>query len=381
MGRINRALSQKRTIPQLRWLTISLIAVLLLGCHTRPPLPAPVEIPSDSDTPLGYTFKFQSYDDLQAMVWTTYGKGLYYCAKEHPPLSFEREVCARQHAVDAYNAESKGFSYEHKSLREMAKTSHAGFLREYTWYYLNRPYWVNPKNLALGKFETWKRMGLPGHEPNKEPGIFLTKDQQLTTHTSTLADIQKETNKTLSYPNEINQFKFTGITKFYNSELGERVRYRGKHKTKMEGFVYPAPTDYKHLSSPSFVRGVFSNEKAAILKLEESNTYHEVKVLYEGSIKNIINIPFQQGIYSLRKGLYREYRFIYMSAYQGQLIKIIFNQPVGHHFDGPLDFHDDAFAFLMWAKTKIDFQIDANAKLQAPAPIDSSVAISKPMLH
>ncbi|MCG8671933.1 MAG: hypothetical protein MI867_21195 [Pseudomonadales bacterium] len=343
------------------WLCIAGLLVIY-GCST-PQVVVEQAAPVKPQIALGYTPKFDDYDELETHVWTAYGEALYMCEQQHPKLSFEKEVCARKQAIEAFENASRKYRNYHRYLEDLSKVNRAGFLNEYTWKYLHKAHWFRPEGLALGKFESWLRLGLPGHEPNIEPGVYPLEQADIPTHTSALALVAVESNLNPGFPDQINHFDFKGYTHFKDRTLGQKIRYRDEDDRAMTVFIYPIPDAYKKFSITDLIKGIHSAEKSALITKAGNYYYDDFKVLQETTLaENLNQYPIRQGMYYFDAPLDRHFKAVYITLFQSQLVKIVFQQPLGQHYDSPITFRDEALAFLSWSEME-SFQKTAQPAL------------------
>ncbi len=58
-------------------------------------------------------------------------------------------------------------------LPKLIAVQQAGFLREYVWEFMRRPYWQPPQLLKLAEFKLWRDANLAGHEGLVRPPVVI----------------------------------------------------------------------------------------------------------------------------------------------------------------------------------------------------------------
>ncbi len=111
-------------------------------------------------------------DDPAFQSWVAYSLMKSTCqlkiGGENPARanSFECELTARQHLIDAWEerpAEDRAATDSYLDL--LGEVRQAGFLAEYTAYYFGRRHWQLPEGIRADEFRRWRRQHLRGHRP------------------------------------------------------------------------------------------------------------------------------------------------------------------------------------------------------------------------
>lgn len=144
-----------------------LAMVIFSGCQSNIYLRDGV---TDGDTfflaPVAY-----ASDDPAVASWVRYSLMLSTCQLQmgggNPSRnsSFECELKARQHLVEAWYEHRERHSQADAYLDALATVDAAGFLAEYTVHYLQKAGWNPPLELATDDFLRWSRNQLSGHRP------------------------------------------------------------------------------------------------------------------------------------------------------------------------------------------------------------------------
>ena len=58
-------------------------------------------------------------------------------------------------------------------LPKIIEVQRAGFLREYVWEFMRRPYWQQPHSLNLAEFKLWRDRNLAGHKGLVRPPVVI----------------------------------------------------------------------------------------------------------------------------------------------------------------------------------------------------------------
>ncbi len=63
--------------------------------------------------------------------------------------------------------------YPNAQIAQMVKIQKAGFLREYVWELMRRPYWQQPSDLKLNACKAWMQTNLPDHKGLPGPPVTI----------------------------------------------------------------------------------------------------------------------------------------------------------------------------------------------------------------
>ncbi len=92
-------------------------------------------------------------------------------------ISFDEEAYAREAMANIWS-ELKVDNPEEtdRYLDELALINENGFIREYVWIYLQKPYWKSiPKNLNLQEFLKWSSDMIPVHKIETRGDLYLER--------------------------------------------------------------------------------------------------------------------------------------------------------------------------------------------------------------
>lgn len=113
-----------------------------------------------------------SNEDPAYQSWVTYSLIRSACqlklGGENPARasSFQCEFRSRRHLVNAWEEKLvNNQTITDEYLDQLAAVQKAGFLAEYTVYYLGRKDWAAPPGLRTAAFQQWRRLHLRGHRP------------------------------------------------------------------------------------------------------------------------------------------------------------------------------------------------------------------------
>lgn len=348
-------------------LFILVYALLIAGCATKPTVEAPPKPIPKPKVALGYTPKFYQYDQLQTEVWKAYGIALHTCSSQHPYQSFFHEVCARKASVQKYRELSEQTGRYNKSLYQMSKADANGFLEEYCWHYLKKPHWLKPSGLGLGKFNTWQTIALPGHNANKNPGVFLLDPPMVINHNYLQIKHAYLEKANPGYPDNFNQFRFKGFVE-YQPPLGEHVRYKSRSgNVSLDGYIYPMPTLNQQPNPNQLMMGLYSSEKLNLLTAADQAHLQELKTIDEHLLHQPpIRTPIVTGTYRYRSGGDYFYRSIFLTHHEQQRIKVVINQWVLSPYELPRDYTLDALGYIGWAIGKIGHLPQTNSLAKSP---------------
>lgn len=106
------------------------------------------------------------------MVWIAYGVwlGLHHSnlAQEQAAglhvyvPTFDEDYSARTNQINAWNEiKAKDPTVTNAYMDQVEAINAAGFLREYVWEYYRRPEWRAPPDLALARFDDWRKQHSP----------------------------------------------------------------------------------------------------------------------------------------------------------------------------------------------------------------------------
>lgn len=91
---------------------------------------------------------------------------------------FEEEVMGRENLAQILKELKELYpeykDFKDKYLDELFLVHEAGFMREYVWTYLREPFWEEPGDLKLDRFDSWRKNHLKDHSVQSHGDVFVS---------------------------------------------------------------------------------------------------------------------------------------------------------------------------------------------------------------